>query len=162
MACCTDLARATAGLFLGRSYVAFQAMARLAALVGRASHTPRRWASPHNSGRPPMVVRPGYPALIKSNMRRVRFRGGEIEPPVNQCAKGCRWVLELVGRGRPWLCAAAAGLRRAAATWGVPHTPEGLAGGVACDEELPESGSWLYKLIHNDNLKRLTLLMMRL
>ena len=80
MACCTDLARATAGLFLGRSYVAFQAMARLAALVGRALHTPRRWASPHNSGRPPMVVRPGYPALIKSNMRRVRFRGGEIEP----------------------------------------------------------------------------------
>ena len=71
-------------------------------------------------------------------------------------------MLELVGRGRPWLCAAAAGLRRAAATWGVPHTPEGLAGGVACDEELPESGIWLYKLIHNDNLKRLTLLMMRL
>ena len=71
-------------------------------------------------------------------------------------------MLELVGRGRPWLCAAAAGLRRVAATWGVPHTPEDLAGGVACDEELPESGKLLYKLIHNDNLKRLTLLMMRL
>ena len=71
-------------------------------------------------------------------------------------------MLELVGRGRPWLCAVAAGLRRAAATWGVPHTPEDLAGGVACDEELPESGKLLYKLIHNDNLKRLTLLMMRL
>ena len=44
--------------------------------------------------------------------------------------------------------------------YGVPpHTPEDLAGGVACDEELPESGKWLYKLILNDNLKRLTLLM---
>jgi len=40
-----------------------------------------------------------------------------------------------------------------------PHTPEDLAGGVACDEELPESGKWLYKLMQNDNLKRLTLLM---
>ena len=45
---------------------------------------------------------------------------------------------------------------------GCPHTPEDLAGGVACDEELPELGKWLYKLIHNDNLKRLTLLMVRL
>ena len=71
-------------------------------------------------------------------------------------------MLELVGRGRPWLCAVAAGLRRAAATWGAPHTPEDLAGGVACDEELPESGKWLYKLILNDNLKRLTLLMVLL
>ena len=42
---------------------------------------------------------------------------------------------------------------------GVPPYPEGLAGGVACDEELPESGKWLYKLMQNDNLKRLTLLM---
>ena len=45
---------------------------------------------------------------------------------------------------------------------GCPHTPEDLAGGVACDEELPESGKWLYKLILNDNLKRLTLLMVLL
>ena len=80
MACCTDLARATAGLFLGRSYVAFQAMARLAALVGRASHTPRRWASPHNSGRPPMAVDLGNLARIKATRSQVRFRGGEIEP----------------------------------------------------------------------------------
>ena len=43
-----------------------------------------------------------------------------------------------------------------------PHTPEDLAGGVACDEELPESGKWLYKLILNDSLKRLTLLMVLL
>ena len=56
----------------------------------------------------------------------------------------------------------AAGLRRAAATWGAPHTPEDLAGGVACDEELPESGKWLYKLILNDNLKRLALSMVLL
>ena len=42
---------------------------------------------------------------------------------------------------------------------GCPHTPEDLAGGMACDEELPESGKWLYKLMQNDNLKRLTLLM---
>ena len=90
------------------------------------------------------------------------FASAKLNSPVDQCAKGCRWVLELVGRGRPWLCAAAAGLRRAAATWGVPHTPEGLAGGVACDEELPESGKWLYKLILNDSLKRLTLLMVLL
>ena len=68
----------------------------------------------------------------------------------------------MVGRGRHWLCAAAAGFRGAAATWGAPHTPEDLAGGVACDEELPESGKWLYKLILNDNLKRLALSMVLL
>ena len=45
---------------------------------------------------------------------------------------------------------------------GVSPIPPRAWRGVACDEELPESGSWLYKLIHNDNLKRLTLLMMRL
>ena len=71
-------------------------------------------------------------------------------------------MLELVGRGRPWLCAVAAGLRRAAATWGAPHTPEDLEGRVACDEELPESGKLLYKLIYDDNLKRLTLLIVQL
>ena len=43
-----------------------------------------------------------------------------------------------------------------------PIPPKDLAGREACDEELPESGKWLYKLIHNDNLKRLTLLMMLL
>lgn len=71
-------------------------------------------------------------------------------------------MLELVGRGSPGCVLRLLVYASAAATWGVPHTPEDLAGGVACDEELPESGKLLYKLIHNDNLKRLTLLMMRL
>ena len=43
-----------------------------------------------------------------------------------------------------------------------PIPPEDLAGRVACDEELPESGKWLYKLILNDNLKRLALSMVLL
>ena len=45
---------------------------------------------------------------------------------------------------------------------GVPPIPPRAWRAVACDEELPESDKMLYKLIHNDNLKRLTLLILLL
>ena len=66
------------------------------------------------------------------------FAAAKLNSPVYQGAKGVR-----LGAGRgvsrvAAVCVAAAGLRREAATWGVPHTPRPDAAGVLCDEELPE------------------------
>jgi hypothetical protein len=90
------------------------------------------------------------------------FASAKLNSPVYQCAKGCGRVLGEWLAGEVLGFLGAAGLRRAAATWGVPHTPRPARGGFWCDEELPEQRKWLYKLIHNDNLNRLTFKMVEL
>jgi hypothetical protein len=57
------------------------------------------------------------------------FADAKLNSPVYQGAKGCGWALAVGCRGwRRW-GVAAAGLRREAATWGVPHTPRPGRGG---------------------------------